>query len=689
MEVAPSKHRLDIQGLRAILMIQVLLYHAWTVGSPVGVDAFILISAYLMTSSFVRRSEAGRMPFFLERWANTFKRLLPPLVVTVIATLGAGFLLLPVTRWKEIITQAFASLTYWENIRLSQVAADYFAQDSALASPFQHLWSMSMQGQMFLLWPVVMTLAVLIAKKLKQPIRKVVFVAFALIAVASLAWLILQGGSTEAIYFDTRARIWEFAFGSAIAAAAPWLRLPKVPAGVLAWLGLGTVLLFSLVSIGTYPGPMAFFPMAATSAILLYAPAQKGRVVERLLSVRPLVALGGISYSVYLVHWPIFVFFLVYVDQERLGRKQGLALIAVSIAVAWVLSKFVDDGLRTLPWANRNTRNKWIMVAASLTIGLIPIGAAKLYLDAVERSEVEAARGDIAADPSDLIPIVGPGSDAHPGARAILGVADAPLTADPIPGPLTVSKTWASWGEPCSDWVLENIPRVQNQLCTGFSQRSADDPHVLVIGNSHAQQLLVPLVKPLLASNGWSGEAILKGACPFGVPEAFDDECAAYNQMVLDYVELDPPDYVFLVVTRTEEDSPSEALVPGVEEAVQRLTAQGITVVGLTDNPRSASNLYECSDERPPDAIYSGCSLDEGEHLGPTDLATHLEEVDGFHLIDMRDAYCIDGICPTIIGNVFVYMDRNHVSTAYAQSMAPYFVERVAERIGLDSGDGK
>ena len=99
--IKASPRRFDIQGLRAICMVQVLLYHAWRIGSPIGVDAFIMISAYLMTSSFMRRSEAGRMPFFLERWANTFKRLLPPLVVTVFATVIASFIILPRSRWVE------------------------------------------------------------------------------------------------------------------------------------------------------------------------------------------------------------------------------------------------------------------------------------------------------------------------------------------------------------------------------------------------------------------------------------------------------------------------------------------------------------------------------------------------------------------------------------------------------------
>lgn len=257
---AASK-RLDIQGLRAVCMVQVLLYHAWKIGSPIGVDSFIMISAYLLTSSFVRRSEAGKMPFFVERWGHTFKRLLPPLAVTVTAILGGVLVFFPPTRLPEMTTQAFASLTSWENWCLADVAADYYSVDHTLQSPFQHLWSMSMQGQIFLLWPVLMTFCALGARGRKVSLRTVVAVAFGLLAGASLLWLLFFAPSDGSIYFDTRARIWEFAFGSMIAALAPRLKVPPTVARVLAWVGLAVLVLFCLVSIGEYPGGRWLFSL--------------------------------------------------------------------------------------------------------------------------------------------------------------------------------------------------------------------------------------------------------------------------------------------------------------------------------------------------------------------------------------------------------------------------------------------
>ena len=343
----PAKpgRRLDIQGLRAVCMIQVLGFHAWRIGSPIGVDAFIMISAYLMTGAFVRRAEDGRPPWFVERWLHTFKRLMPPLVVTVLITVAASLLILPRNRWIEVLVQGAASVTYWQNWRLAAVSADYFADNHAVSSPLQHLWSMSMQGQVFLLWPVLMAVCAGFASLVRLPVRRVVAVAFAVLAATSLTWLVTSAPANGSVYFDTRARIWEFALGSAIAAAAPWLRPRSAWARwLVSWLGLGTLVLFCLVSIGTYPGPMAAVPMTAVAAILLCDTRPRVGTVSRLLSWRPLVALGDRSYAVYLLHWPLFVLYLTATDQETFDLRTGAALIAIALVAATIMTWGVEIG---------------------------------------------------------------------------------------------------------------------------------------------------------------------------------------------------------------------------------------------------------------------------------------------------------------------------------------------------------
>lgn len=631
------------------------------------------------------------MPFFIERWGNTLKRLLPPLVVTVLATLGASLLILPLGRWKETTIQSFASITYWENWRLVAVSADYYANDSAISSPLQHLWSMSMQGQIFLLWPLLMTLCVVLARRMNVSIRGTVALAFATLTVVSLVWLLMFAPADGSVYFDTRARIWEFAFGSMIAAAAPWLRLRKAYAPFLVTTAFTVLVLYCVVSIGTYPGPMAVVPMACVSALLLYLPNVNGNPVALILESEPLVALGNISYAVYLVHWPIFVLYLVHIDRPQLGFVEGSVLIMISVAVAWVLTKLVDDPLRKLPWTNASTLHKYAVVAISLVVGLTPVAFTYDWI----RNQEEIAIGELEGEGEQIdgelsaIPLTGPGSDEFPGARVLLGDAPEVFNRRAIPSAFAPDE-WATFPEQCSLRVRSSFEFDSNSTCSRYGDPRTANASALIVGNSHAQQLLVPQVEPILAGLDWSAEAILKGACSFGVPEAYEGLCVEHNQKVLDYIHLAPPDYVFLIATKTAADFAGEQLVPGVVELAQTLTEQGIQVIGLRDNLRSEDNLYECSLGKSAEGAWGGCLLAQRRHQVGDDIMSELSAIEGVHVVDMTDAYCVGGVCPTIIGNVHVYLDENHVTLPYSKTVAPFFAERVLSSLGsqLSPSDG-
>ncbi len=664
----PARRRLDIQGLRAVCMIQVLLFHAWGVGSPIGVDAFITISAFLMTGSFVRRSEAGRMPAILERWANTFKRLLPPLVVVVLATVVGTWLVLPRNRWGETLIQAFASVTYWENWRLVEVAADYYANDHAASSPLQHLWSMSMQGQIFLLWPVIMTVCVLLARATGRRIRSVVFWAFATLTIGSLIWLLVWAPDNGGVYFDTRARIWEFSFGSAIAAIAPRLRLSAASSRIFGWAGLVVLLVYCLVDIGTYPGPMAVVPMAAVSAVLVANDGEDSRGVARVLGVRPLVLLGNASYAVYLVHWPLFVFFLNARGHERLGIRGGVAMIALSLIVAFLVARFVDDPMRNWVASNATAARKSVVVVASLALGLAPLAWSMLSYEHMRSREMIASTGA--------------GSEENPGARVLLGTGVAGYTSSPLPGPFALDSDWGRLPDQCGFEEL-GLAVGDNAYCSQQGDPKTASARVVIGGDSHTQQILLPQLTSLAGERGWLVTMIHKGACSWGQPDAYDGDCALRNARLLDYVERVRPDYVFLVVTASEPDGPRETLRPGVEGLTRQLTAEGVSVIGVRDTLRSRSDLYECSLGQSPDELYGGCLLDRAQYVAEDNPADVLDDIDGYQTIDMTDAYCTDDVCPTIIGNIHVYLDNNHLTATYSETVAPFFAERVEDALDL------
>lgn len=644
-------------------MIQVLLYHAWSVGSPIGVDAFIMISAFLMTSSFIRRSEAGRTPFFLERWANTFKRLVPPLSIVVVLTVWASRVIMPPARFPEILAQGIASLTYWQNWRLVSVAADYYADDHALASPLQHLWSMSMQGQVFLLWPVLMTLCVLVARLIRKPVRPVAFAAFVLLAGVSLAWLALAAPDNGGVYFDTRSRIWEFALGSALACAQPWLGgLRNLARGsvarLLEWVGLAVLVTYSLVDIGTYPGPMAAVPMLATSAILLFPSGDHRRGASRLLSMRPLVALGDVSYSVYLIHWPLFVFSLNISGQDSLGVGDGLILIVVSVALAVGLTRLVENPIRDWRWLNATAWRKALGVVTAMACGMAPLVLWQHALD-----------GSMTIEPN---------AEEHPGAAVLVNPSNVAFT-EPVM-PLAADLFPAKWASPLPDPCDEGYPAEfdgDDAYCSQYGNAKTASARVLAVGSSHVSHLM-PDVLALAQARNWYVQASHMGFCVWEVNDDNGDECSARNEAALRYVDSFHPNAVILQSTVTSPDSSDERMVEGLDVLVHELTARGVVVIGIRDTLRSNTYLLDCSAEYPSSGMIGGCLMNRREHQAETDPAMALDDIPGFLRIDMTDQYCAGDICPTVIGNVNVYVDNSHLTPHYQRTVAPVFVQRVS-----------
>ncbi|MEV8143918.1 acyltransferase [Specibacter sp. NPDC078709] len=149
----------EVQGLRAVAVLMVVTYHVWFGRISGGVDIFLLISSFLLTGQFTRKLESGRAPELFKYWSHLFKRLLPMIVLTLLATLIGVYLLLPQTVWISMFGQTWASLLYYQNWCLAAESVDYYATDHSAASPLQHLWSPSIQGQIFILWPLIFAVA--------------------------------------------------------------------------------------------------------------------------------------------------------------------------------------------------------------------------------------------------------------------------------------------------------------------------------------------------------------------------------------------------------------------------------------------------------------------------------------------------------------------------------------------------
>lgn len=402
----------DVQGLRAVAVISVFAFHLWPDAVPggyVGVDVFFVISGFLVTGILLREHQQTGRTDVWAFYAGRIRRLIPAAAL-VIGFVALTVPLLPSTQWTMISQEILASALFVENWLLASRAVDYMERGEA-PGILQHYWSLGVEAQFYLLWPFVVIAAARLATRLRVGIAAAVTMA-ALIAIAVFlplsAWLTWTNPARA--YFATETRIWEFAIGGVVAAASLRGRLPGPLAALAQPLGLAGIAVTAFVfsSATFFPGWVALLPVLAT-ALVIAAPT--GTPTGKLLASRPAVFLGGISYSVYLWHWPLIVVWSV-AWPESYGLAAHLTIIAATIALASLSKTFVEDPLRrprALSFAQQSFVGGGAFIFLAAATAVIP-----LNLVAREKPAATVVSGEH-----------------HPGAGVLSG--RAVLAADPPP----------------------------------------------------------------------------------------------------------------------------------------------------------------------------------------------------------------------------------------------------------------
>lgn len=659
--------RPEIQGLRSLAVLMVMTYHIWFSRVSGGVDVFLLVSAFLMTLQFVGRYEDGRPTALLKHWLHLFRRLIPAAVVVVAAVVAASVLFLPRTRWLDVIGQGWASLFYSENWLLQAQATDYYANNHGLASPFQHFWSLSIQGQVFLLWPAIFVGAGLVARRYRLKYRALLGYIFAFIFVVSLSRSIAftAANQTEA-YFDTPARLWEFALGTLVALALPALRIPRNWRVGLGWLGLAAMLScgFLLDVQASFPGSIALWPTLAAACVIVAGQTGSKYGADRFLSTGPLVRLGDMSYALYLWHWPVLVISLAATEREHAGPLTGTVIIAVSLALAYLTTRFIEKPWRKWKWPELRRRRAAVAIAAALSVAAVPLAGLQINLYFENQAVLAKAVRN------------------NPGARALLPdfVNQAEADAVLLPAPENLGKDWASLPQPCSGQLEPQDPALHD-ACSENTRSDPGAKTVLVLGDSHAEQWL-PAITPVSEDKGWRLYAMLMGGCkPSTTDQHGEPDCDRFNQKVTAEVKRNPPDAIVVVGTAAAPSSPEETLIPGLETSLKTWADLGIEVVLVRDNPRFGFNMADCVVTKGADA--QDCRPGREGLLAATSPFEALQETaPGVATVDMTDLICEPVDCPGAVGNVFVYLDNNHLSRTYAASMAPMFRDRLLAATG-------
>ncbi|MBN9210067.1 MAG: hypothetical protein BGO45_00720 [Microbacterium sp. 71-36] len=656
-------YRSDIDGLRAVAVLLVVTYHVWFGRVSGGVDVFLMLSAFFLTRGFVRRMDGPAPVRPVRHLLGVFRRLLPAAAVTLVGVLALVRTLYPPTTWVSVWEQTWASLLYVQNRLLALDAVDYYAR-TEVASPLQHFWSLSVQGQAFVLWVAILALCQVLVRRAGLSPDRVVAAAFGIVFALSFTYsVIITAADQQAAYFDTGARLWEFAAGSLLVVALPHVRLREWARALVGWAGVVGLLVLGLaVDVrGGFPGFLALWPVLCAAAVVVSGSGERQVGPARILASRPLGALGRDAYALYLVHWPLLITLFVVTGRTDAGLVGGALVIAVSLVLARGLTVLVDAPVRA--W-RRNDRSPLVPVA-------VLVVATALVVTPLAGWQVSSAIQDRELEARAL--------QDNPGAAVLNdpSLPEPPSDAVMLPLPTQLEDEWVHLDQECSGARAVD-EEILHGTCSETRGTSRADRTIVVIGDSHAQQMTGALL-PVAAQNGWGVVFLIKGGCSMGWDEAgMDPTCPEWRDAAVAHAERLAPDAVMTVVTRSDPGEDDEALRPGVERFVERMTQSGIEVWAVRDNPRFSFDMFGCVVEA-DEALE--CAVPQSSSLAAVDPSRRLSGP-GVRFIDLTPWICPDGFCPGVIGNVAVYRDDNHLSGTYARTLAPSLAEQLPPSLG-------
>jgi peptidoglycan/LPS O-acetylase OafA/YrhL len=678
--------RPDIQGLRAIAVSLVVIYHLYPSVLPggfAGVDVFFVISGYLITGHLWRTCQKTGRLSLADFWGRRARRLIPAAVLVLAVTWGVSYLVLPSTQLAETAAQIRASSLYFQNWHLASEAVNYLQSGSA-ATPVQHFWSLSVEEQFYLVWPLLFGVALLTARYWPGRNRaaatgtgtgagtrvayRTVLALTAALVLASLAYSIYDTRADEAqAYFVTTTRMWELGAGGLLALLPAGISDRVGRHGWLGWAGLAMIIASQFVLSGStaFPGWIALVPVLGALALIAGGSSQGRLGPWRLTSARPMTFLGDISYSLYLWHFPVIVLWTAWRGHSP-GAISGPLLIVASVGLAWLTKITVEDKLRLAPFI---ARHQWRSLSTTLA-AVVPVTLATAFL---------------VAQPGAWNGKLGPG---YPGAAALAhNLASVP--AKPVlPPPDNVSRP-GYWASGC----LQDVEVAAVKPCY-FGDTKNPTLRVALVGDSMAGNWWAPL-EQIATREHWELVTELHATCAWTSTQMYDGQnegaypaCYQWGVSVLhNLVATIRPDVVITSevfsagsLAHPVDSSQSRADV-GAGEATywKDLQAHGIGVVAIKETPITTGvNPPACVAKLGPGA--KRCAVPISQAL-PVDPPTSYADRDAggtVPVIDMNPLICGPTSCPSVVGNVLVYMDTHHLTQAYAQTLTPYLRDKLS-----------
>lgn len=670
----PTSFRADVEGLRAIAVLMVLVYHLdghWLGGGFSGVDVFFVISGFLITNLLAREIDKTGTINLVNFYARRAKRLFPAAALVLASTAAASWWLMPSTRWQAIGGDITAAAGYFINWRLAERSVDYLAEDIA-PSPVQHFWSLAVEEQYYIVWPLLLV-ALLWALGRWIKGRPLLLAVTVLVGVPSFVYSIIHTTTSPATaYFITTTRMWELAIGATIAlTAVHWTRIPAGIAATLGWLGVACIVISStLISRDTaWPGYAALAPTLGAAAVIAggFAAGRKGPLA--ILGTSPMVWIGGLSYSLYLWHWP-----LVQLAKAHWGNEISapviLGIAASSIALAWLTLHWVENPIRESKRMHDNPRYA-LSTGLNFTLIGIVAGLCLILASLWHTSTSAPQRAEPTAKPA--------------GAMALSGldnpddVALQPSDTSPVITPLPEAAT-------------RDVPQAYEDGCQlGFGESTPKPCYygnpdakttVAVIGDSKVVQWL-PALQRIAQAHDWRILVHAKSSCGFHDRPLLQRgnapyvECTEWNHLVRPLILGTQKPDIAIVSMGGGSAAENDAEISALRSSWQSLTDAGIRVVAIANNPGPPSNVYECV-ARNPDKLTE-CAFPRKNAPATASMRAAASSMEAVSFIDMNNAICNRTTCSAVIGGVLVYRQGSHLTRTYIDSLAPALEHHLVE----------
>lgn len=660
------EYRTDIQGLRAIAVVLVLFFHAvvpFFDGGYVGVDVFFVISGFLITQQLLDKLISDGRINLWEFYARRIKRILPVAFVVLVISMLASLLWMPPLRAAAIVSDAIWTAFYLPNVAFARAATNYLAETAP--SPFQHYWSLGIEEQFYLVWPIFLLIAWRVSRKSRSALLTI---CSAITAASLIACLLLTQYRIHWAFFSMPTRAWELCAGALVAICAITFHPPNKFNSAGCWFGLALIGCAATLydSRTVFPGAAAVVPVVGTALVLWFGQKSGPFGPSLILDSRLAQWVGERSYSLYLWHWPLLVIPAASVDIQSSWVRVLLTLAAFPLAT-WSY-RCIESPLRS---SLLRTSPRLIIVGAlAASCAAAVLSATMLY--AANLRSIDGESRNMAFVPS-----------------------DPPFESPHVPTNLQPTLTAASSDLPviyangCHNDL--NDSHVKNCV---YGDATAELTYVL-FGDSHAAQWF-PALDLHLRGAGIRLLSFTKSSCPsldvqMNHANIRYRDCEEWRSAVLDRLAEVRPAVIFLSnyqrVTPLGAGGRVQEGAHGLKRMLQLLPASSrVIVIGDTpffeDTPAVCLSAYL----RNTRACARPVSEAFDHHWQAAQRTAALDG--GARHLDMTRYLC-DSFCSPVLQNLLVYRDAHHLTASASRALAGVLGKEIAAELLILAQDKK